>query len=104
MVHFTVETSLMYILPFFVCLFVFLHSCQFLASSQCSTGSVWLDGSILSSSNGTQVAGLLMVCRDGVWGTVQTVSAIHLWSEKNALVACRSLGFEGALNIIPATQ
>ena len=50
------------------------------------------------------MAGLLMVCRDGVWGTVQTVSATHLWSEKNALVVCRSLGFEGALNIIPATQ
>ena len=73
------------------------------AASQCTTGSLQLDESVFLS-NGTIAAGLLLVCRDGVWGTIQADTSSLFWSEKNALVACRSLGFNGALNTVPATQ
>ena len=40
------------------------------------------------------------VCLDEVWGTVCADSPTTLWSEKNAHVVCRSLGYSGALNSV----
>ena len=45
-------------------------------------------------------AGRIEICRDGVWGTVCADSRDTPWSEKNAQVACRALGYSGALNSI----
>lgn len=49
-------------------------------------------------------AGRLEICVNNVFGTVQLESPTSFWSLKNALVACRQLGFEGALNTIPPAQ
>ena len=45
-------------------------------------------------------AGLVEVCHNGMWGTVCANSFSTPWSEKNAQVVCRQLGFSGALNSI----
>lgn len=43
-------------------------------------------------------AGRLEVCRNGVWGTICVNESLDLWPHKNAEVACRDLGYAGALN------
>ena len=43
-------------------------------------------------------AGLVLICRGGLWGTVATEVLTVPWSNKNAQVACRQAGFSGALN------
>ena len=45
-------------------------------------------------------AGRVEICRDGEWGTICAEADDNSWSEKNAQVACRSLGYSGALNSI----
>ena len=50
-------------------------------------------------------AGRLEICMPDlngalVWGTIATNSLIDYWSEKNAQVACRELGYSGSLNVI----
>ena len=72
----------------------------------CTDGSVRLIclSSVNSNSRIDDNAGRLEVCRGNVWGTVHLISASSFWSEKNNQVACRQLGFEGALNSIPPIQ
>ena len=43
-------------------------------------------------------AGRLEVCHNRVWGTVCVNESLDLWQHKNAEVACRDLGYSGALN------
>ena len=45
-------------------------------------------------------AGRVEICHNGVWGTVCGESDTIPWSEKNAQVVCRQLGYSGALNSI----
>lgn len=45
-------------------------------------------------------AGTVEICHNGEWGTVCADEDDIAWSEKNAQVACRSLGYSGALNSI----
>ena len=45
-------------------------------------------------------AGRIEVCQGGLWGTICADSVKTPWSEKNAQVACRTLGYSGALNSI----
>ena len=45
-------------------------------------------------------AGRIEVCLNGVWGTICADGLDTPWSEKNAQVACRTLGYSGALNSI----
>ena len=45
-------------------------------------------------------AGRIEICQGGVWGTICADSESTPWSEKNAQVACRTLGYSGALNSI----
>lgn len=45
-------------------------------------------------------AGFAEVCLNGTWGTVCADSPTTLWSEKNAHVFCRDLGYSGALNAV----
>ena len=54
----------------------------------------------ISSAN----SGRLELCRNDSFGTIRTESRTSFWSEKNMLVACRRLGFAGALNTIPPIQ
>ena len=68
-------------------------------TSSCQEGSVRLVETA-SISNTLNNAGLVQVCRNGVWGTVCADSLTTPWSEKNAQVVCNQLGFSGALNSI----
>lgn len=43
-------------------------------------------------------AGRVEICRNSVWGSICVDNNQVAWSEKNAQVACRELGFSGALN------
>ena len=47
-------------------------------------------------------AGRVEICHNNVWGTicVEDVNFDDTWSEKNAQVVCRALGYSGALNSI----
>ena len=45
-------------------------------------------------------AGRVEICHNGQWGTICADVEDEAWSEKNAQVACRSLGYSGALNSI----
>ena len=45
-------------------------------------------------------AGRVEICHNGQWGTICADAEDEAWSEKNAQVACRSLGYSGALNSI----
>ena len=40
------------------------------------------------------------MCLNGAWGTICADGLDTPWSEKNAQVACRALGYSGALNSI----
>ena len=68
-------------------------------TSSCQEGSVRLVETA-SISNTLNNAGLVQVCRNGVWGTVCADSLTTPWSEKNAQVVCKQRGFSGALNSI----
>ena len=43
-------------------------------------------------------AGRVEICHNGEWGTI--CADDDAWNEKNAQVACKSLGYSGALNSI----
>ena len=45
-------------------------------------------------------AGRVDICHNRLWGTICVGAEDNAWSEKNAQVACRSLGYSGALNSI----
>ena len=64
-------------------------------------GRVTLVGVQTNTSTADVNAGIVRICRGGVWGTI-CADLLEPWSEKNAQVACRSaLGeFSGALNPI----
>ena len=68
-------------------------------TSSCQEGSVRLVETA-SISNTLNNAGLVQVCRNGVWGTVCADSLTTPWSEKNAQVVCKQLRYSGALNSI----
>ena len=44
--------------------------------------------------------GRVEYCLGGRWGAVCLDSGTSPWSEKNAQVACKQLGFTGALNSV----
>ena len=48
----------------------------------------------------SDLAGIVQICHNGVWGTICGASDTIPWSEKNAQVVCRQLGYSGALNSI----
>ena len=49
-------------------------------------------------------SGRVEYCRGGVWGAICLNSTELPWSEKNAQVVCKQLGFSGALNsVLPNT-
>ena len=60
---------------------------------ECSDGDVEFVG--LSVSH----AGIVRVCRGGVWGTICAERTIP-WSEKNCQVVCRRAGYSGAVSPI----
>lgn len=45
-------------------------------------------------------AGRVEICHNREWGTICADEGENAWSHKNAEVACRTLGFSGALNAI----
>ena len=45
-------------------------------------------------------SGRVEICMGGVWGTIAADSVATPWSEKNAQVACKELGFSGGLNSV----
>ena len=49
---------------------------------------------------GWTFAGRVEICHNRVWGTICADAVDKPWSEKNAQVVCRSLGYSGALNSI----
>ena len=71
--------------------------CSTAQTSSCQEDSVRLVGTLFMTLPN---AGRVEVCRSGVWGTVCADSPITPWSEKNAQVVCRQLGYSGALNSI----
>ena len=77
-----------------------IYSTSYVSLGQCIEGSARLR--ILTSSGPN--AGLFEICVGNKYGTVQLDSSTSFWSEKNALVACQQLGFEGALNTVPPSQ
>ena len=80
-------------------LFMVVTNSSTAQTSSCQEGSVRLVETA-SISNTLNNAGLVQVCRNGVWGTVCADSLTTPWSEKNAQVVCKQLGFSGALNSI----
>ena len=48
----------------------------------------------------SSIAGRIEICHNGQWGTICADAVDKPWSEKNAQVACRALGYSGALNSI----
>ena len=48
----------------------------------------------------SNLAGIVEICHNGVWGTICGKPDTIPWSEKNAQVVCRQLGYSGALNSI----
>lgn len=44
--------------------------------------------------------GRVEYCSAGVWGAICLNSTTSPWSEKNAQVVCKQLGFSGALNSV----
>ena len=54
----------------------------------------------LASGMGAVFAGRVEICHNRVWGTICADAVDKPWSEKNAQVVCRSLGYSGALNSI----
>lgn len=76
-----------------------LHSHE---NSLSKTESCSLEGAVRianTTSFGDDFAGRVEVCYNGVWGTIGT-DGVTLWHEKNAQVACRAAGFDGAINSI----
>ena len=61
-------------------------------AQSCTTGSVRFYTS--------PYTGIVEVCLNGTWGTVCADSPNTLWSEKNAQVFCKRLGYSGALNSV----
>lgn len=59
------------------------------ADAVCESGAVQL-GSL----------GRVEYCRAGQWGGICLDSATTPWSEKNAQVVCKQLGYSGALNSV----
>ena len=43
-------------------------------------------------------AGRIEVCHNREWGTICVNESLDLWPHKNAEVACRDIGYAGALN------
>ena len=72
---------------------LFVHVTE--AVDACTT-----DGSLRLVGWSLNGAGRIEICRNGVWGTICADSQDTPWNEKNAQVACRSLGYSGALNSI----
>ena len=58
------------------------------------------EGSLQLVGFETVGAGRIEICRNREWGTICADSLDTPWSEKNAQVACRALGYSGALNSI----
>ena len=58
------------------------------------------EGSLRLVGFETVGAGRIEICRNREWGTICADSLDTPWSEKNAQVACRALGYSGALNSI----
>ena len=71
------------------------HVCVPEAVDMCTT-----DGSLRLVGWSLNGAGRIEICANGVWGTICADSQDTPWSEKNAQVACRALGYSGALNSI----
>ena len=68
-------------------------------TAQCSLppgneGDVQLDGLSVF------YAGRVEICHNGVWGSICGESSTQPWSQKNAQVVCRQLGYIGAVNSI----
>lgn len=59
-----------------------------------------VEGNVQLIGWSTAGAGRVEICHNGEWGTVCADEEDIAWSEKNAQVACRSLGYSGALNSI----
>ena len=59
-----------------------------------------MEGSLRLEGLASTLAGRAEVCHNGMWGTICADSPTTPWSEKNAQVVCRQLGFSGALNSI----
>lgn len=58
-----------------------------------------VDGEVrLQRFPASTIAGRVEICRNSVWGSICVDNEQVAWSEKNAQVACRELGFSGALN------
>ena len=70
-------------------------SLVFAAQTPCNGSFVRLVGIA-----GTDSAGRVEVCMDGVWGTV-CITNESPWSLKNAQVVCRQLGYSIAINSLP---
>ena len=79
------------------CLLVFASNSSTAQNNSCREGSVRL---VQTRSITLSNAGLVEVCLNGVWGTVCADSLTTPWSEKNAQVLCKQLGYSGALNSI----
>jgi hypothetical protein len=43
--------------------------------------------------------GIIQVCREGYWTTI-SFEKDEEWTKKNSFVACKELGFEGAVGIL----
>ena len=76
---------------------------QYTLTAQCTEGQLRLVETPSIGINehfNANNAGRLEVCLNGQWGTIAADSFTTPWSEKNAQVACRQLGFSGVLNSV----
>lgn len=74
---------------------VMLHVLVFLCLSSDSVDAVCESGAVQLGS-----LGRVEYCSAGQWGSICLDSATTPWSEKNAQVVCKQLGYSGALNSV----
>ena len=55
-------------------------------------------GSIRLAGLNSSYVGYVQVCKTGYWTSIAYEAEEH-WSKKNAIVACRELGFQGTTGI-----